>query len=510
MQPILTLFLLISFTLFSVLNAHVTDHSIYPVPSPPVLPSAGGTFVDQTFGTTLMRVTDASDGNDNHHAYSYWPCMNKSSTRLYVMQTSNLGPTLYDFDTLSFAISNKRAAFASVCPSGYGPDVESAIWSDLDPDLIFVHDRNMHIYSYNVVTNTYTLVKDLTGSFSAGSHTRQMNKNHTDDDVFTFTLQDASWNVAGVFAWRKSSDQLYTYSIAGADECQSVRAGKYLVVKTGNSGQYVVESKIIEFATGTVKDLFDGGPANPNTPGPYWGPGHGDHGSGTVMGNDNWNNRFLGRRCANADSFYVVHDWQGDWSQDYHASGLSDDESRILLSTYVAGSLSSQGYFKNEIFLVSTDGKDSVLRIAHHHSDYVADYNANGGGSAYWSSPKGSISKNGKWVTFTSNWGSVSRRDVFVAKVPYGNTTSLQENALPASAVSVHPNPISSQAIFSFKEPVYEALLKIYDLFGREIRRVEFSGKQIILQREDLVSGLYFYQITSGSKSVAKGRVVVQ
>lgn len=497
--------LLSIFMCFSILHGQVTDHNIYPVPSPPVLPAAGGKLVDPTFGSTILRVTDAADGNDNHHAYSYWPCMNKNSTRLYVMQTS-IGPTLYDFDTLAFSISNKRIAFAAVCPSGHGPDIENAVWSDLDPDVIFVHDRNMQLYSYNVVSQTYTLVKNFISLFPAGSHTRQMNKNHTNDDLFTFTLQDAGWNVLGVFAWRKSTDQLYTYTSSGADECQPDRAGNYLIIKTGNSGQYVVESQIVNLATGVVKDLFDGGPSNANTAGPYWGPGHGDYGSGTVMGNDNWNNRFLGRKCANADSFYVVHDWQNDWSQDYHASGLSDKENWILLSTYVGGSLSSSGYFKNEIFLVSTDGKDSVLRIAHHHSDYVADYNANGGGSAYWSSPKGSISKNGKWVTFTSNWGSTSRKDVFVAKVPGNTATGMQQASVGRVRVTVSPNPLRTYALFSFGEEMPESILNIYDVYGRQICSKNFSGTQALLERGDMSAGLYFYRIGPG----LTGKVLVE
>ncbi len=493
---------------FSALHAQITDHNIYPEPPPPALPAAGSTFVDPTFGTTLMRVTDAGDGNDNHHAYSYWPCMNKNSTRLYVFQTG-LGPTLYDFDTVNFSISNKRLMFTSNCPSGAAPDAENAIWSDLNPDIIFVHDRNMHLYSYNVVSQSYSLVKDLSSSFPPGSHTGQMNKNHTNDDLFTFTLKDAGWNVTGMFAWRQTGDQLYSYTFASADECQPDRAGDYLIVKLGNSGQYVVESKIIDLATGNVKDLFDGGPANPNTPGPYWGPGHGDMGSGTVMGNDNWNNRFVGRSCANADSFYVVHDWQNDWSQDYHASGLSDDENWILLSTYVGGTLPSSGYFKNEIFQVSSDGKDSVRRFAHHHTDYVADYNANGGGSAYWSSPKACISKNGKWIVFTSNWGSTARKDVFIIKVPQ-TPTSVQQAGPQEGIALVFPNPFSDRAVISFDTELKNASFRIYTVLGEEVGRVAFSGKQHIFNRENLKSGVYVYRIISEDQTVARGKLVVE
>jgi len=60
-----------------------TDRGIYPEPALPQLPQAGGTFVDPTFGTTLMRVTDEADGKHCHNAYSYYPSFNRDSTRLH-------------------------------------------------------------------------------------------------------------------------------------------------------------------------------------------------------------------------------------------------------------------------------------------------------------------------------------------------------------------------------------------------------------------------------------------
>src|SRR6185436_14122133 len=89
---------------------------------------AGGTFTDPTFGTKLLRVTDAADGTDNHQSYSYWPSMNKNSSLLYISSVGG-SPKLYDFDTSALAVSNKRAMFQSNPPSGGAPASEDAIWS---------------------------------------------------------------------------------------------------------------------------------------------------------------------------------------------------------------------------------------------------------------------------------------------------------------------------------------------------------------------------------------------
>src|ERR1700750_3423044 len=81
------------------------DYGTYPVPPAPPLPAAGGTIIDPTFETTIMRLTDANDGPDCVNAYSYWPTFNINNTRLLVH--SGIAPLLYRFDPVNFAIIDK-------------------------------------------------------------------------------------------------------------------------------------------------------------------------------------------------------------------------------------------------------------------------------------------------------------------------------------------------------------------------------------------------------------------
>ncbi|MBK9313236.1 MAG: hypothetical protein IPM55_03140 [Acidobacteria bacterium] len=102
-------------------NPGITDYGTYPVPPPPALPPAGGTFVDPTFKTTLMRVTDDKDSSNNHNMYSYWPSFNKDSSYLWVGIANTA--YLYDFDPVGFSLSNKRLFFRNK-PSGISPFIE--------------------------------------------------------------------------------------------------------------------------------------------------------------------------------------------------------------------------------------------------------------------------------------------------------------------------------------------------------------------------------------------------
>lgn len=51
----------------------ITDKDPRTIPTPPTLPSAGGTFVDPTFRQTIMRVTDSNDGGCSQSAPLYCP-----------------------------------------------------------------------------------------------------------------------------------------------------------------------------------------------------------------------------------------------------------------------------------------------------------------------------------------------------------------------------------------------------------------------------------------------------
>src|SRR5438477_13148756 len=100
------------------------DYGTYPVPPAPPLPAAGGTIIDPTFGTTIMRLTDANDGPDCINSYSYWPTFNVNSTRLLVY--SEVVPLLYRFDPVNFKTLDKVIWSTSL-------RWDDAIWSGGDP-----------------------------------------------------------------------------------------------------------------------------------------------------------------------------------------------------------------------------------------------------------------------------------------------------------------------------------------------------------------------------------------
>ena len=351
-------------------------------------------MVDPTFGTTIMRLTDENDGPECINSYSYWPTFNVNSTRLLVF--SGTTPLLYRFDPGTFKILEKAVWTTTL-------RWEDAIWSGTDPDVIYAHDFGMHLWTYNVATQIATQIADLSSLYRNGDYLWQMSKSISNDNVFAFTRRDARYHVVGYLVWQKDINQvIYDVATSSLDEVQVDKSGRYLAVKTDQHGAGAIEVKIVDLKTLTVQDLTDDGPD--------YAPGHSDNGKKIVIGADNWRNQVTYRTLADPHSVRTLINFANDWTQDYHVSMLADNEKWVLISSYSPIAGTPDGPFHDEIYQVATDGSLAVRRVAHHFSVY---------GDDYYASPRADISRDGRFVAFTSNWGVVGgHKDVFVLKMP--------------------------------------------------------------------------------------------
>jgi hypothetical protein len=367
------------------------DLRVHPEPPLPPLPAAGGTFVDPTFRTTIMRLTDEADGPNNQVGYSYWPTLNRNSTRAAVGTGDGQTHTLYRLDPVSFTLLGKELVPPS--PSGQF-QWEDAIWSGANPDVLFGHTIDGKLWSYDASAQQYSLVKDFATAFP-GEYQWQMSKS-LDDNVFAFTRREyGTWAVLGYMAWRRDTDQvLLNVSTSDVNEVQVDKTGRGLYVVTEQQGPGAIEGRVIDLSAGQiVADLTDNEPDQ--------APSHHDSGHGTLMGAANWINAITFRSHAKPHQFRVMLDLDEDWSQALHSSMLAEDERWAVVSFYGAG---GDGLFHREIVQVATDGSQMTRRLAHHRSVYAE----------YYDSPRANASRDGCFVAFTSNWGGSGRRDVFI------------------------------------------------------------------------------------------------
>jgi hypothetical protein len=395
------------------------------IPDAPDLTAAGikrgDTFVEPTFGTTLMRVTDESDGDHNQVAYSYWPTFNKDSSRLFIHSgkvgpSGESGPALYDFNATDFAISNKRALPS---PNGKAIEWQGTIWSGKDPGILYTFE-GLNIWRCDVSVNPpmfdaaplTSIPADLCDLPVATLWQMSMS---LDDNTFAFTLRDGAGVKVGYAVWRRDPEGIVlcestpTPSGPGSlDEVHIDKSGDYLVAfhegYEGASHPEAIVARVWDLpllgSPPPAKDLTDGDPD--------YAPGHYDTGDGTLIGHDRWGKTCTTRRSlSDPHAVEFVLELTGV-KQAYHVSMLADDESTALLSFY--GTSTASGRFHGEIIQIPLTDSAQPCRLAHHHS-VKQDRD-------YWDEPHANISRDGRFVAFTSNWGSSTREDVFIVRVP--------------------------------------------------------------------------------------------
>lgn len=90
-------------------------------------------------------------------------------------------------------------------------------------------------------------------------------------------------------------------------------------------------------------------------------------------------------------------------------------------------------------------------------------------------------------------------------------STSTSEVFVPGVAVNIYPNPFVESATIELEGiSIHNGTFEIFDITGRNIQTQRFSGNQVTVQRADLTSGLYFYQLSGDGRRINNGKIFVQ
>jgi hypothetical protein len=373
----------------------------------PTLPAAGGIITDPAYGARIMRITDANTGSSASCAYSNYPAFNCDNTRLFGYVTNSVPyssslPVKWVFDPDNFVLGSSSKLFPTEFPGGTSGHWETAIWSGVDPDILFTYAQiTTKFYALNVATDEKTLIKDFASVLPANSFLWETSKSR-DDDVFAFRVrQSGTWITTHSLAWRRSTDTvlvLEEVGIDGIDECEIDKSGDWLTIKTASN------TKMVIINTDTLdRDTVLSG--NPD-----YAPGHSGLGTGVLWGAEDNFNGISTRNLSTPHTWSYILEMGDDWSQGLHLSALADNESSITVSFFTSAEFTPSNPWNDTIVRVRTDGSKTVQYVCKHYSQSPLDY---------WDIPFGPTSLDGKYIAFNSNWGvSGGRYDLFVVKVP--------------------------------------------------------------------------------------------
>ena len=76
--------------------------------------------------------------------------------------------------------------------------------------------------------------------------------------------------------------------------------------------------------------------------------------------------------------------------------------------------------------------------------------------------------------------------------------------------INIYPNPFTFQTIISFSSEQKNTTIYITDIVGKEIKTINFSGKELIIDKGEMSKGIYFVRITDSTKNVINRKIVVQ
>jgi hypothetical protein len=256
-----------------------------------------------------------------------------------------------------------------------------------------------------------------------------------DDDVFSWSLMREGRDgiPLAYLVWRRSTDKVLfkVENTMDFNEVHVDKTGHWMNIPLNKSLPNGDSMEFLNLDTGTVTPILDGAPD--------YRPGHGDLGTNCIVGFDNDLDGITWRPMSAPHSPRHVFYFRtglgkdggvADWTQDFHGTMLADNEDWITIGTYddPAIMLPDSGIYEDEILQVSLDGSERIRRICHTRCSVDNKTNTSG----YWAMPKPTISRDGRFIAYTSNWENSGRYDLFIAKIDPAPVLTKQS---PAQAI---------------------------------------------------------------------------
>ncbi|MCG3157568.1 MAG: hypothetical protein DKINENOH_04203 [bacterium] len=411
-----------------------------PLPEPALAkPAKGARYRDPVFGTTILRLTDATaQGSDGF--ICYYPKLNPfnaDESRILIYRRGG------EWHVYSIA-----GAYLQRAPVKNTQTDPQPRWHPTDPNRLYWFDANK------------IMVHDFASGQTSLVHTFPEYQFVTDFDEGNFSRDGRYVGLAGKnWPWSTGLQEFFLFDLASrqrvgatiaatghtVDWVSASPSGKYLVVLVGaphGDGQWqgldvyrAPDLELMPFAYYPFSDHADLG---------Y------DEEGREVYVTDN-------AEATYPDRLRHLEKYRLDNGEKTDLLGCAWGLSRLvscrnfdvpgwaIISTYSSPEhLADENVhpFDDEIFAVKLDGSRHVRRIAHHRSQRfsVGDYSYN----IYWDQPNAVISRSGKFLLFSSNWRKLGGpQDVYLIDLReqegwIAGVSPDDKSPLPPQNVSVH------------------------------------------------------------------------
>lgn len=446
----------------STYNAY-TGLDAKPVPPAPALGSANTVVTDPTFGSRILRVTDANTKSGQSFISidsGFMRAWNANSTAIKLTGPHGDGYWL-EFNPATFKVGDASSKPA-VHQVPFGATWE---WSTVDPDIIYYLNGNQ-IAKYNKSTGTTTNL----GGPSTGDPLGYMavvvgldnwvcaaaGPGVQDSRYKIFCLNPVSTGttklidvyhktVNGVASGDPNWPTSASGQVIGIHDISGGTGASWLEVTFHQQSWGANGGAVLNLATNTWSLITKADN--------YWG-GHVSMGNGVYANasgsKDGRDSRGMVLRnpdnAMNAAQYRFIYqppNTNNGWCDADHSSWLnsvSNPNAPILISRYGGSSSCYQYAWTGEINAAATDGSNTVWRFAHNHNT----------SSCYYGESFAQISNDGKWALFSSTWdgtlgsdtafGCKNRIDTFIVDLTGGSSNSGGTAPPPSSGGTTPPS----------------------------------------------------------------------
>lgn len=368
-----------------------------------LLPERGGFTFPAPYGTRAVRLTNASDCDDQDGVlpcgYAYWSQINnhrgEDSLLAFVGLERRLGgrgPTLYRVEKRNLRVEKLGPLFELSHPLSWA-EGQGWYFSGTRPTVIYLND-GPRLVRYDVLARTFETVFMVNDA----DHLWQCHSS-ADDRVHSATVKDANDQDLGCVVYRDGRQSFFPIIGVELDECQVDASGRWLVIKEKfeRGGRKRDDNRIIDLETGAERDLRDEEGA----------AGHSDMGAGTIVGENDFS-PLPGALCQIdlATSLELL---------EYHATAWGPGMGHVSVRSgraLVSHASREQLPRVNELVLVPLDGSLRCTVVAPN----LTDLSGVPVEEEYKWLPHANMDPLGAFAMWTAN--AHGRRDAFLVELP--------------------------------------------------------------------------------------------
>lgn len=484
----------------------ISNHNPIPQTNIPK-PAVGSVFSDPLFNSKLMRITDAKLDKlqgvfPDYSKHQAW----NSDETLMILRSGQGEVLIYN------AITYK---YLKTLPSSL-TGVQDIFWDPKNPSLIYFVFEN----KFNTINVQSEQINEL-HSFSEYSYitTRAEGNMSNDGRYIALCGYDSNWNPIDFFVYDLNTDsKISTLKIQNQVE-------SFDWISISPLGNYVV----VDYADNN-SDRFHGVEVYDRQFNLKWqkplGAGHSD------LGLDEDGAEVLIMDVYDSDSnFTYIKKFSLNNNSELTLLGISPDfdihescrnMSRpgwVYISTFdyvgrLTDSISNWLPFEDEVFALKLDGSGDVQRLAHHHSRRYSPETPDPDNSNYFAEPHATVSKSGNKIIFGSNWrqnvADLESVDTYLCDVN-DLINSVEDQCMMKNVhFEISPNPCKSYTEIKFNFRLENSQIILYNSIGNEIRKYpNFSGDRILINRENLEPGLYFFNVVQNNRLQSTGKFLI-